>query len=40
MQVRVRLGSGLSRLSAAPLLTVDLAEDATVEDLYTRLGDA
>jgi molybdopterin converting factor small subunit len=39
MQVRVRLGSGLSRLSAAPLLTVDLAEDATVADLYVRLGD-
>ena len=38
MQVRVRLGSGLSRLSAAPLLTVRLADDATVEDLYARLG--
>ena len=40
MQVRVRLGSGLSRLSAAPLLTVQLADEATVEDLYARLGDS
>ena len=38
MQVRVRLGSGLSRLSTAPLLTVQLAEDATVEHLLARLG--
>ena len=37
MQVRVRLGAGLSRLSAAPLITVELADDATVEDLYARL---
>lgn len=40
MQVRVRLGAGLSRLSAAPLLTVQLADGATVEELYARLGDA
>jgi len=40
MQVRVRLGSGLSRLSAAPLRTVELADGATVADLYARLGDA
>jgi molybdopterin converting factor small subunit len=39
MQVRVRLGAGLSRLSRAPLLTVDLADGATVDDLYTRLRD-
>jgi molybdopterin synthase sulfur carrier subunit len=39
MRVRVRLGAGLARLSAAPLLTVELAEDATVRDLFTRLGD-
>jgi molybdopterin converting factor small subunit len=38
--VRVRLGAGLSRLAAAPLLTLDLADGATVEDLYARLGDA
>ena len=39
MQVRVRLGAGLSRLSKAPLLTVDLADGATVDDLYERLRD-
>ena len=37
MQVRVRLGAGLSRLSSAPLLSVELADDSTVEDLYARL---
>ena len=39
MQVRVRLGAGLARLSAAPFLTVDVAEGATVADLFERLGD-
>ena len=37
MQVRVRLGAGLSRLSSAPLLSVELADDSTVEDLFSRL---
>jgi molybdopterin converting factor small subunit len=37
VQVRVRLGTGLSRLSQAPLLTVDLDDGATVEDLYARV---
>ena len=37
MQVRVRLGAGLSGRSRAPLLTVDLADGATVEDLYARV---
>ena len=37
MQVRVRLGAGLSQLSHAPLLSVELADGATVEDLYARL---
>ena len=39
MQVRVRLGAGLARLCAAPLLTVDLADGATVDELYERLRD-
>ena len=39
MLVRVRLGAGLSSLAAAPLLTVELAEGATVDDLYARLRD-
>ena len=36
--VRVRLGAGLARLSAAPFLTVELAEGATVADLFARLA--
>ena len=39
MQVRVRLGTGLARLSRAPVLTLDLADGATVEDLFARLGE-
>lgn len=39
MQVRVRLGAGLSRLASAPLLTVDLAEGATIDELFVRLSD-
>jgi hypothetical protein len=35
--VRVRLGTGLSGLAAAPLLSIDLDDGATVEDLYGRL---
>jgi len=38
--VRVRLGAGLARLSAAPFVTVEMAEGATVGDLFERLGDA
>ena len=37
MQVRVRLGTGLSRLSQAPLLTVELDDGSTVDDLYERV---
>ncbi len=37
MTVRVRLGAGLARLSAAPFLTVTLPEGATVADLFERL---
>lgn len=40
MQVRVRLGAGLARLSSAPLLNVDLAEGATIDELFARLSDA
>jgi molybdopterin converting factor small subunit len=39
MQVRVRLGAGLSRLSTAPALTLELKDGATVEDLLARLRD-
>jgi molybdopterin synthase sulfur carrier subunit len=37
MQVRVRLGAGLSRLARVPLLTLDLEDGATLEELYARL---
>ena len=37
MQVRVRLGAGLSSLAAAPMLTVEVPEDGTVADLCARL---
>jgi len=37
--VRVRLGAGLARLSAAPLKIVEVAEGATVADLFARLAD-
>ena len=39
MTVRVRLGAGLARLSAAPLKSVEVAEGATVADLFARLAD-
>ena len=39
MRVRVRLGAGLSRFAEAPLLSIDLAEGASVEDLLATLGD-
>jgi molybdopterin converting factor small subunit len=38
MQVRVRLGAGLSRLGRAPLLTIELADGATVEELLAELA--
>jgi molybdopterin converting factor small subunit len=37
--VRVRFGAGLARLSAAPLKTVEVAEGATVADLFARLAE-
>jgi molybdopterin converting factor small subunit len=39
MRVRVRLGAGLSRFADAPLLSIDLAEGANVDDLLATLGD-
>jgi molybdopterin converting factor small subunit len=37
MQVRVRLGAGLSRLSSAPSLVLDLDDGATVGDALARV---
>jgi len=39
MQVRVRLDAGLSWLSKAPALTLELEEGATVDDLLACLRD-
>ncbi|MEA2253260.1 MAG: sulfur-carrier protein [Solirubrobacteraceae bacterium] len=38
MQVRVRLGAGLARLTAAPLVGLDLDDGATVADAVARLA--
>jgi molybdopterin converting factor small subunit len=38
MRVRVRLGAGLSRFAEAPLLSLDLAEGASVDDLLAALA--
>jgi molybdopterin converting factor small subunit len=38
MRVRVRLGAGLSRFADAPLLSLDLAEGASVTDLLAALA--
>lgn len=40
MQVRVRLGAGLARLAEAPVLSLDVAEGATVAELLERLAGA
>jgi molybdopterin converting factor small subunit len=40
VQVRVRLGAGLARLSKAPALTLELEDGATVDDLFARLRDS
>ena len=37
MVIRVRLGGGLSRLAAAPLLAVELPDGATVDQLLARV---
>jgi molybdopterin converting factor small subunit len=40
VQVRVRLGAGLARLAEAPVLSLDLADGATVAELLDRLAGA
>jgi molybdopterin converting factor small subunit len=39
MIVRIRLGSSLARLAPAPLISLELPDGATVEDLCDRLAD-
>ncbi len=38
MEVRIRLGNGIARFAPAPLLTLRLADDATVQDAYAALA--
>jgi molybdopterin converting factor small subunit len=38
MIVRIRLGSSLARLAPAPVLSLELPDGATVDDLYHRLA--
>jgi len=38
VEVRIRLGSGIARLAPSPLLSVELPDGATVDDLYDRLA--
>ena len=40
MQVRVRLGAGLARLAEAPVLSLDVADGATVAELLDGLAGA
>jgi molybdopterin converting factor small subunit len=38
VEVRIRLGSGIARLAPAPMLSLDLPDGATVQELYERLA--
>jgi molybdopterin converting factor small subunit len=38
VKVRIRLGSGIARFAPAPLLSVELSDGATVDELYERLA--
>ena len=38
MIVRIRLGSSLARLAPAPVVSLELPDGATVDDLYARLA--
>ena len=40
MHVRVRLGAGLARLAEAPVLSLEVADGATVAELLDRLAGA
>jgi molybdopterin converting factor small subunit len=39
VRVRVRLGGGLARLAAAPRLSIELSDGATVDDLSAALAE-
>jgi uncharacterized iron-regulated membrane protein len=37
VEIRIRLGTGIARIAPAPMLSLELPEGATVDDLYDRL---
>jgi sulfur-carrier protein len=39
VQIRVRLGAGLSRFAGSPLLALELPESSSVDDLFVVLGE-
>ncbi len=39
MVVRIRLGTGIAQLATAPVLSVELPDGATIDDLYDRLAE-
>jgi molybdopterin converting factor small subunit len=38
VEVRIRLGSGIARLAPAPMLSIELHDGATLQELYDRLA--
>jgi molybdopterin converting factor small subunit len=38
VKVRIRLGSGIARLARAPVIMLELPDDATIEDVYDVLA--
>jgi molybdopterin converting factor small subunit len=40
LQIRVRLGAGLSRFAGSPLLALELPDGGSVEDLYAAIGES
>jgi molybdopterin synthase catalytic subunit/molybdopterin synthase sulfur carrier subunit len=39
LQIRVRLGAGLSRFAGSPLLALEVPDGGSVEDLYAALSE-
>jgi molybdopterin synthase catalytic subunit/molybdopterin synthase sulfur carrier subunit len=39
LQIRVRLGAGLSRFAGSPLLALEVPDGGSIEDLYAALGE-
>jgi molybdopterin converting factor small subunit len=39
LQIRVRLGAGLSRFAGSPLLALEVPDGGSIEDLFAALGE-